>query len=303
MNKFSISSAFLKPEGKEQMQQQIFFARNQGMTWEEISKSSSISKTTAFRWMNRDISKEAQHDRQLHPRRERILTQEEKDQVVHLAKERREQFQEVTIDWTRQAISNVTNGRVPHASNGYISNFWRDNGWPSRKTQERNQKEIRTTLEEEMNQFRSEVTQYVNEHNIPPSRVHTMDETGLWNGSVAPRTYVNPDTINSGVVSEGNHRRDTGVVSISASGCVHPFFIEHSPQKTQKVNGSKIIKQRGVSGMGLDQMKDWCNEFGEKFGNPEGTVLMLDRLRSHTNKDIQNILESHNVKCFHFPPQ
>ena len=51
-----------------------------------------------------------------------------------------------------------------------------------------NQKEIRATLEEEMNHFRIEGTHFVNEHNIPPSRAHTMDETGLCNGSVAPRT-------------------------------------------------------------------------------------------------------------------
>ena len=55
--------------------------------------------------------------------------------------------------------------------------------------------------------------------------------------------------------------------------------------------------------MGIDQMKAWCNEFGKKIRNPEGIVLMVDRIRSHTNKDIQNILESHNVKCFHFPSQ
>ena len=61
--------------------------------------------------------------------------------------------------------------------------------------------------------------------------------------------------MDSGVVSKGNHQRNTRVVSISASGCVHPYFIEHSPQKTKKVNGSKIVKRRGVSGMGIDQMK------------------------------------------------
>ena len=82
--------------------------------------------------------------------------------------------------------------------------------------------------------------------------------------------------MDSDVASKGNHQPDTGVVSISKSGCVHPYFIEHSPQKTQKVN---LVR------------------------NPEGTVIMIDRLRSHTNKDIQNILESHNVKCFHLHPQ
>ena len=85
-----------------------------------------------------------------------------------------------------------------------------------------------------MNQFRQEVTEYVNSNSIPPSRIYTMDETGLWNGSVVSRTYVNPETMDSGVVSKGNHRRDTGVVAISADGRVHPYFIPHSLQKSKK---------------------------------------------------------------------
>ena len=41
----------------------------------------------------------------------------------------------------------------------------------------------------------------------------------------------------------------------SFHSCVHHYFIEYSPLKTQKANESKIVKQRGVSGMGIDQMK------------------------------------------------
>ena len=78
-----------------------------------------------------------------------------------------------------------------------------------------------------MNQFRQEVTEDVNSNSIPPSRIYTMDETGLWNGSVFSRTYVNPETMDPGVVSEGNHHRDTGVVAISVDSCAqlfHPPF-------------------------------------------------------------------------------
>ena len=78
-----------------------------------------------------------------------------------------------------------------------------------------------------------------------------MDETGLWNGSVVSRTYVNPETKNSGIVSEGNHCRDNGVVAISADRYVHPYFIPHSPQKSKKINRNKVVIQKKVSGMGL----------------------------------------------------
>ena len=300
---FNISSNYFKPEGKEQIQRQIAAAREQGMTWEEISQLLPIPKTTMFRWMEQDMSLQSQQMRQNHSRRKCLLSPEEEDRVIQLAKERRAQHQEVSIDWTRQAIKDITNGRVPEASKAYISRFWKKVGWPSRRTQERNKKEVRESLEEEMNQFRNEVTQYVRDHNVPPSRIFTMDETGLWNGSVASRTYVNPETMDAGVVSEGNHRRDTGVVAISADGSVDPFFIPHSPQRSRMVNGNKIVVQKKVSGMGLEQMMEWTKDFEQKHEHPDGTVLMLDRLRSHTNKAIQSHLESHNIKCFHFPPQ
>ena len=298
-----INSCHLKQEGKEAMRHQVLVARANGMSLDEISNISPISRATMYRWTKTDMSLCAQKERQVHPRRELLLNAEEKDQLIQKAKEQRANHQPVSLEWTRQCINEITGGRVPRASNGFISKFWSDNGWPSRRAQERNQKEVRSSMDQEVQEFRIEVTSYVSSNNIPPSRIFTMDETGLWNGSVSPRTYVDQETMDAGVVSNGNHRRDTGVVSVSADGKVNPYFIEHLPQKTKKVNRQKIIVQKGVAGMGIEQMSKWSQDFGTKFGHPEKTVLLMDRLKSHTNKKIQNELEEKNVKCFFFPPQ
>ncbi|KAH0791914.1 IS630 family transposase [Histomonas meleagridis] len=131
-----------------------------------------------------------------------------------------------------------------------------------------------------------------------------MDETGLWNGSVSQRTYVNPSTMDSvGVVSPGDHKRDTGVVALSADGTIHPYFISHSPQKTKKVNGRSVVVKKKVAGMGFDQMNQWSEEFANKYGNPSGTVLIMDRLRVHMNSKIKKNLEEKHVECFYLPPQ
>ncbi|KAH0801952.1 uncharacterized protein GO595_005250 [Histomonas meleagridis] len=110
-----------------------------------------------------------------------------------------------------------------------------------------------------------------------------MDETELWNGSVSQRSYVNPFTMDSGVVSAGDHERDTGVVALSADGTIHPYFISHSPQKTKKVNGRSVVVKKKMEGMGFDQMNQWSDKFANKYGNPCGTVLIMDRLRVHMN--------------------
>jgi hypothetical protein len=57
--------------------------------------------------------------------------------------------------------------------------------------QPRNAKEIRPTLEDEVEEFRQDVNAFVTENEILPQNIHVMDEIGLWTGSVAPRIYMN----------------------------------------------------------------------------------------------------------------
>ena len=303
MENFVIHAKYINQEGKAAIQNQILQARNNNAKWNEIAEISHIPKTTLHRWASKDMSVESQKRRQEHPRKKRLLNDEEELELLNLCVSQRGEHEIVSLDWTRSAINKITNGRVPNASYSYISKFFKKHGWPSRRKQERNQKELRASLEQEVIDFRSQVQSYVQTNNIPQSRIFTMDETGLWNGSVATRTFVDPSTMDSSVVSPGDHRRDTGVVALSADGEVHPYFIPHTPQRTQTVNGNKVVTQRKVSGMGNDQMVAWSKEFGNKFGHTGGTVLMMDRLRAHTNQKIQSTLEEKHVKCFYFPPQ
>ena len=153
MENFILKSGFLKPEGKQWIKEQIAKARRDGYKWQEIFDSSPLPKTTVHRWGNKDMSVEAQKQRQVHLRNKKLLTDEEERSLIQLAIDRRANYQVVSIEWTREAIASVTNGRVQKASDGYISTFYKRHGWPSRKTQERNKKEIRNTLEQEVNDF------------------------------------------------------------------------------------------------------------------------------------------------------
>ena len=84
------------------------------------------------------------------------------------------------------------------------------------------------------------------------SRLHPWNETGLWNGAVVSRTYCDPSTMDSEVLAIGDHKQDTAVVAISASGLIGPFFIHHSPQRAKIINDHRTIVNRGVSGMGIE---------------------------------------------------
>ena len=105
-----INPYFLKPEGRDAIQQQIHDARANGMTWDEISNRSPISRATMQRWSNQDMSPAAQRQRQMHQRREQLLSQKEKEQVIQTAQVRKEHHEAVSIDWTKQKINEITNG-------------------------------------------------------------------------------------------------------------------------------------------------------------------------------------------------
>ena len=44
-----------------------------------------------------------------------------------------------------------------------------------------------------------------------------------------------------------------------------PISSPHSPQKSRKINGNKVVIQKKVSGMGLEQMIEWSNDFSKKI--------------------------------------
>jgi hypothetical protein len=108
---------------------------------------------------------------------------------------------------------------------------------------------------------------------IPKYRVWTMDETGLWNGSVLPRTYVDPETRDSSVEDIGDHRRDTAVVALSWEGRVFPWFIHHVPQRTATQNGVKVVVQKAISGLNIELMRLSVQEFQSYIG-PGPAVLI-----------------------------
>ena len=302
--KFTLRSSDLNSNGKHSLQVQFRQAVQSGAPIHSILANSPLPPTTTYRWISTDMSPTAQSQRQIHPRRAANLSIQEESKVLRIAKKLRENHQPVTIEVTRQIIAHVTNGRVPNCSKTWISLFWKKHGWPSRRVQQKNQKELRDSLKDEVAEFRNEVNQYVSNNNIPLNHIHVMDETGLWNGSVVQRTYCDPSTMDSGVLGKGDHRRDTGVVAISADGSVNSFFIKHVPQRTQTINGQRTIVTRGVSGMGLSQMDQWVTHFGSTHSEAEKSVLLMDRLKSHTNQKIVSRLENeYNIKVFHFPPQ
>jgi hypothetical protein len=136
------------------------------------------------------------------------------------------------------------------------------------------------------------VTKYVQEHNIPPENIHIADDIGMWSGSVAIRTRVNPATMDRGGRREEDDQRGTEIVALSAAGGIDVQFLKHRKQIAPKVDSRTVVIEKGISGTGTEQMLDWSKGFLECHRSDGNSVLMLDRHGAHRNKKVIETLEA-----------
>jgi transposase len=169
----------LTKEGKNRISLQLKEMRNQGASWQTTSKISPVSLTTTRRWLVTNMEQKSQEERQSHPRSPVLLHSDEIEQFIQSARDERKLYRPMKLNWSRKRIKEITNRRVEFGGFSYISRLFNKNGWRSWKTQSRNRKELRPTLQNEVDLFREEICRFVLDNSIPKSRVWMMDETGL----------------------------------------------------------------------------------------------------------------------------
>ena len=128
-----------------------------------------------------------------------------------------------------------------------------------------------------------------------------MDETGLYSDDIPSYTWVDPDDKEAYVVSNGQQRRDTLVCTIRADGEGFAKFIRHRNMKTRTINGEKLIVDKGVKGMNIEEMKKWIKEF-VKYAE-ENDLLIIDNLSFHKSKVILDELEKNRIHVLFLPPR
>jgi hypothetical protein len=119
--RLKLSANHLTNEGKEELATQLQEIRQQGTSWQKLSKISPISLSTMRRWAVNDMKKEMQRKRIRHQRRRTTLDPEEIVQLLNDAKNERSQFRPVDGAWARARIREITHGRVMLARPSYIA--------------------------------------------------------------------------------------------------------------------------------------------------------------------------------------
>jgi hypothetical protein len=69
---------------------------------------------------------------------------------------------------------------------------------------------------------------------------------------------VDPDTLDSGALRNGDNARDTGMVALNAAGGIDAYFLQHQKQITHKIDGQIVVTQKQIAGMGTNEMLGWA---------------------------------------------
>lgn len=293
----------LTPKAKYLITQFINQDKFKNISFEKKCQVIHVSRKTLFNYRHKDMSEESQKSRAKAKVRPPKLTEEEYNEFFERCSELRNLKLAVTSKWAAKEIEKITaeSGKPWEPCYSTIANIFISNGWHRRKSQKRSPFSDPGNRDEKISKFKQDLLDMVSTYNLKPSNIHMMDETGLYSDDIPAYTWVDKDDAEAYVVSNGQQRRDTLVCTIRADGEGFAWFIRHRNMKTRSINGEKMIVDKGVKGMNIEEMKKWVEEF-VKYAE-EGDLLIMDNLSSHKNKDILYQLESHGIHVLFLPPR
>lgn len=239
-----------------------------------ISRRFGINERTIHRWKNSDIYMIPRAPRNKRGRRRKISSAIE-DELMTWVKVRNESWESCTGD---DIIAYVQHRFGLQLSRNYVSFLMRRNGYHSRRTQKRPAQRADPMYGQIVEDFRTE-----NSHWTGFSRVFVMDETGLWNDSVQPRSYAPTNGPNPSIKTLPSSSRDTAVATLCADGSKLPlWYIRHQRQRTR----NHQVIHPAIKGMNEALMLRYIDEVCVPH-MAQGSILYMDNLSSHKTARVR----------------
>jgi hypothetical protein len=132
------------PKAKQRMAVELLMSRNTDSPWPEILRNTGISERTARLWASMEMTPTAQHERHGHAGGPGKLTNNEKEEILARARQQRAKHGVVDTSWTRAMMAEVTDDRIPSATDSSISRFRKRAEWPIRRVQTTSNPELRS---------------------------------------------------------------------------------------------------------------------------------------------------------------
>ena len=260
-----------------------------------MGKTLKISKSTVSRFKNGHVPK--LHSEYKTGPNDKI-PEEIQNQTIDRLKERRKCGCHVDLNITKNIIHEIApDFKVSYST---IRRFLISNGWKRRKAQVRHPSQLSSDREKLIINFREKVQHVINEKHLKSSQLHIVDESAILSDYIPFYTYISPEEKDPYVVGNPNPKRDTIIVTLTANGGGHLFYIKHRNRDVREdCNGNKVLKDDGVKGVGINEFIEWSKSF-VKYAKP-GDLLLLDNLHAHKHPEVIQFLQENGIEILFFP--
>lgn len=222
------------------------------------------------------------------------LTRKEEEKIIEVCTHRRQELLVVSLRWTVKQVETLFSIKV---SLTYIHNLFTRFNWRSVRVQSQHPDQINPIVETLVINFFNYLWDFIIEHKLSPCNLHIMDETGLYTNTL-PRTTYSPKGEGGFCVGGKSTVKDTAIVTLTANGSGHLFYVPTIGEETKIINDKKIdFKKR--SGVGNLEMIEWVKSFLNY--SSKGDLLLLDNLSAHKNLEVQRILRENGIHYEFFP--
>ena len=295
---FEYKSCDLSDTGRAKAGMEARMMRAQGCTWASIANRTKCCQTNLYRWQNTNFRPDAVKSRKEESGRPRNLSSEQEDMLMSDARQRRREGLVVDLSWIVKRTAEITEGRfVPSLQ--WSSKFLHSKGWSSLSAIRRDEKELRPTMEKEIEAFIADVKSAKEQRGIGDDKIWAFDETAIVSGCVSYRTFVDPDTRDRTIVAPYPPCRDTLIFAASQSGDRFAKYITHQPERKDRETGTVT---RAVKGVQIPHMLEFIDEFAQAK-DIEGAILIEDNLSVHKNKEVKAKWAEKKVDVKDLPPQ
>jgi hypothetical protein len=195
---------------------------------------------------------------------------------------------------------------IPKKGESWVSKFCSKQNLSSKKTQKRPAKRNRENYEQDVKDYREKVEDIRSERKR--GKVWHMDEAGLFDDNVVPKSYV-PIGKDAQVNTPNGHARDTIIATVCENGEKLPlYYVGHMPKRygtrTNPITGERyrIVTDKGISGLNNKLMDEWVTYFlAQPQVNADEDVLCFDNHRSHLTPKIMERLSNAGLRVVPFP--
>ena len=265
------------------------------LTQRQIATITHLDKSTISR-VKKEISKETQKQKiQRGPKPK--LTEPFFEEILDYAKKKRTEGYPLSLKWFQKTVSEMSEKTIS-VSLPTVSRKLKKHGWRPISTQAHHPMQLDPKRMQITEKFLYMISDLIKKNHLTREQFHIMDESGVYSNQIPLYTYAPKEDTNGYIRCELVPQRDTIIVTLTANGDAHLFYVEHRSKCILK-NKTEKKEIKACKGVGKTEIYEWAKAF-VSYAKP-GDYLLLDNLGSHKDPVFLSFLEENKINYIFFP--